>query len=224
MRPGNRPLDGDVSRGLSPVVGVVLLVAVALLLSAVVSAFALGLGEPEEPAPTTSLAVEPVDGSDRYRLVHRAGDPLSADRVDVRGGIDPNALSRETFRAGHGTVVRPVEDSVEVVWYEGPGALGSRSTYVLAEFDVDPGQGGDDCFVSHNGDEYESVCVTESTDGGYSYDYEYNYTYDYRPSGSAVTGVHEDESGSCDPAPDPGPDPPGDSDSDPDPDPSGPAC
>lgn len=75
------------TRGVSPVIGVVLMVAVVVILAAIVGAGVLGLGDPEERAPQVSLDVTVYDdGSDAGEVVfvHRSGEPLHADRTKVR--------------------------------------------------------------------------------------------------------------------------------------------
>ena len=75
-------------RGLSPVVGVVLLVGITLLLAAVGGAFALGLADTEQPAPQAVLNVQADAYADQVRIRHVSGDALSADRTRVVWELD----------------------------------------------------------------------------------------------------------------------------------------
>ena len=95
-----RNLDGN--RGLTPVVGIVLLVAITLLLASTVAAFAFGLGEDQrsQRVPTVAFEVEydhVSGGDDVLRIVHQSGQPVATENlyVDVdgatcSGGADPN--------------------------------------------------------------------------------------------------------------------------------------
>jgi flagellin-like protein len=85
------PLADD--RALTPVVGVVLLVAVTLLLAAAVSAAVLGTtADLTEPAPTVAQASGEFDryaaGGGRYtqqviRITHIAGDTLTVSNIEL---------------------------------------------------------------------------------------------------------------------------------------------
>ena len=68
----------------SPVIGVILMVAVTVILSAVVGTFALGLGESQDTAPQATWETKYTDGtSDTLELTHQSGDPMEADRLSV---------------------------------------------------------------------------------------------------------------------------------------------
>jgi FlaG/FlaF family flagellin (archaellin) len=78
------------SRGVSSVVGVVLLTALAVGLAAAVGAAALSL-DPGTPPATVALAADAEAGTDRVSLVHRGGDALSvaALRGEIAGAGEP---------------------------------------------------------------------------------------------------------------------------------------
>lgn len=81
---GRPRLFGDESdRAVSPVVGVILMVAITVILAAVVAGvmmgFTDGLGE---PAPTTSLAVT-SEGSGAVVVQHRSGDGLDVNELTI---------------------------------------------------------------------------------------------------------------------------------------------
>lgn len=95
-----RPTDGY--RGLTPVVGIVLLVAITLLLASSVAAFAFGLGDDSSPdsVPTVALQMEydeRVGGDDTLRIVHQSGQTVATEKVAIvvegaacAGGGDPD--------------------------------------------------------------------------------------------------------------------------------------
>jgi flagellin-like protein len=68
----------------SPVIGVILMVAITVILSAVVGTFALGLGESQDTAPQSSWETDYTSGStDELILTHQSGDPMDPDRLSI---------------------------------------------------------------------------------------------------------------------------------------------
>jgi len=69
----------------SPVIGVILMVAVTVILSAVIGTFALGLGTTQDTAPQSTWGTDYSSGgsSDTLTLSHESGDPMEADRLSV---------------------------------------------------------------------------------------------------------------------------------------------
>ena len=91
-------LFADEERAVSPVIGVILMVAITVILAAVIGTFVLGLGDSVETAPQASISV--TDASDdEITLEHRGGDALVADntefvvRVDGSNVLSGHALS-----------------------------------------------------------------------------------------------------------------------------------
>lgn len=121
------------SRAISPVVGVALLVAIVLVLSALTAGYLVGLSEEREPAPEVVLALEDADTPGDGAIVHRQGERLDGDQVRLRGVADPQTLAGEELAAGIRKDVVPTAETIEVIW------LGADDTsYRLAEFSVDP--------------------------------------------------------------------------------------
>ena len=71
-------------RGVSPVIGVILMVAITVILAAVIGSFVLGIGGDVEAAPQASLSID--DG----KLVHEGGDAIQYDELSStsQGHID----------------------------------------------------------------------------------------------------------------------------------------
>jgi len=68
----------------SPVIGVILMVAVTVILSAVIGTFALGLGTTQDTAPQSTWGTDYTGGPpDRLTLSHQSGDPMEPDRLSV---------------------------------------------------------------------------------------------------------------------------------------------
>jgi flagellin-like protein len=75
-------------RGMTPVVGIVLLVAVTLLLAATVAAFALGIQDDQrsDRVPTVAIDFEyNTNGgtNDTLTVVHKSGQAVDTSRIDV---------------------------------------------------------------------------------------------------------------------------------------------
>ena len=131
------------TRGISPVVGTMLLVGIVVLVSVGVAALAFGLSEPAETAPTANL--EMTAGDCQYELRHTAGDPIDGDRTELVGVEDPDALAGRTLTAGDNIHIQPTADRIELV-YESSD-LNSHS--VLERFDIDTdATGGGGCQVT----------------------------------------------------------------------------
>ena len=138
-------------RAVSPVIGVILMVAITVILAAVIGTFVLGLGDSiGENAPSASYDWD--EGSDSVVLTHTSGQTLNADRItgtagneDVNFGTeDPESLGEEwsgedsdTISSGNSvdwTDSEQVEDDLDgedgtdlrVVWTASGG--GSSST------------------------------------------------------------------------------------------------
>lgn len=80
-------------RAVSPVIGVILMVAITVILAAVIGTFVLGLGDSVESAPQASFNfdVGPDDdaGGDALTITHRGGDNINANDIEIRvGGED----------------------------------------------------------------------------------------------------------------------------------------
>lgn len=127
-------------RGVSPVLGVVLLVGITVLLSATIAGVVLGIGaEPDLPPQVDwSFAYDEAEGNLTIR--HAGGDPIDPASVRLRGGAVDGEYTLADFEAGRWTVgtaatvpLTPTEDDRDVVLVltddDGSGHL-------LAEFEV----------------------------------------------------------------------------------------
>jgi flagellin-like protein len=82
----------------SPVIGVILMVAITVILAAVIASFVLGLGGETEVAPTAdfSFNFDPsANGGDgAVKVTHSGGDNIRFDELHIRGDqITPNNQS-----------------------------------------------------------------------------------------------------------------------------------
>jgi len=68
----------------SPVIGVILMVAITVILAAVIGAFVLDIGNQQEQTPQASLTIESSNSSS-VTISHDSGDSLSGEDVVLRG-------------------------------------------------------------------------------------------------------------------------------------------
>ncbi len=109
-------------RAVSPVIGVILMVAITVILAAVIGAFVLGFGgQLSNTAPQASFEFSYSDRptGTNVTIVHGGGDTLTASQIEISGLADPNGLeSGEQFRTGQ-TLVDDKEtdgDRIRVIW------------------------------------------------------------------------------------------------------------
>jgi len=71
----------------SPVIGVILMVAITVILAAVIASFVLGLGDQAQQAtPQASFSFEYSEGSpNTLDITHDGGDSIQANELHVRG-------------------------------------------------------------------------------------------------------------------------------------------
>ncbi len=81
-------------RGVSPVIGVILMVAITVILAAVIGTFVLGLGDSLQQAPQSQLDAEAVSGPD-VEITHNGGDSIEVGnlRVTLDDGTDTDTAS-----------------------------------------------------------------------------------------------------------------------------------
>ena len=88
----------------SPVIGVILMVAITVILAAVIASFVLGLGDQNNPAPTTDFNFEYDSSAGELTITHGDGDTLDPGNVYVRGtdlGGDAGPWNGGTNSAGN---------------------------------------------------------------------------------------------------------------------------
>jgi len=77
-------------RAVSPVIGVILMVAITVILAAVIASFVLGLGDTDDPAP--NIVVEDETTNDSFELSITSGDSdADANSLEVVAGEDSEA-------------------------------------------------------------------------------------------------------------------------------------
>jgi len=136
----------------SPVIGVILMVAITVILAAVIAAFVLGLGDSGDPGPQVSFSYDYDETAQELTITMESGDSFNADRVSFRGtdlgtttGATPedndgavwhersSASQGETIRSGSTAVLEDVPSTFDlnIVWTSSSGddssTLSSRS-------------------------------------------------------------------------------------------------
>ena len=86
--------DSDDSRAVSPVIGVILMVAITVILAAVIGTFVLGLGDSVESAPQASFNFDYDDSTGNVTVTHRGGDTVNANGTEIR--VDGGAIGSDT--------------------------------------------------------------------------------------------------------------------------------
>ena len=143
---------GGSERAVSPVIGVILMVAITVILAAVIGTFVLGLGDQvQETAPNAQWDTEYNSTSGTVNITHTSGDSVTASRLSASGSsVDGTAsdLSNESqggvvskfpnadVTAGDTAAVNVVSSpsgSVRLVWTSEGG--GSSSTLTTYEFE-----------------------------------------------------------------------------------------
>ncbi len=105
-------------KAVSPVIGVILMVAITVILAAVIGAFVLDLGSSaSESAPQAQFSID-YDGTDAI-ITHEGGDNVDTDSVfvTVDGSEATPTFSSDTLKAG-GTITFTGEsdDDIRLVW------------------------------------------------------------------------------------------------------------
>ncbi len=69
----------DDDRAVSPVIGVILMVAITVILAAVIGGFVLGLGGDLQSAPQAQISIDAAANSGTIDISHDGGDAIAAD-------------------------------------------------------------------------------------------------------------------------------------------------
>lgn len=125
------------NRAVSPVIGVILMVAITVILAAVIGTFVLGLGDSLEQTPQAQLDAEggaagnEVAGSSTEEIIginHNGGDKIPADEIKIRLQV-PGGTSWTTLWDGSSSTTNDVSytdgdgDSVAVGFNSNPSDL-----------------------------------------------------------------------------------------------------
>ncbi|MFU1782401.1 type IV pilin [Haloarcula japonica] len=106
----------------SPVIGVILMVAITVILAAVIASFVLGLGDQAQQAtPQASFSWEYDSSGPEVTITHDGGDTIAGDELYVRGSLNSNGDSiDDTWKSqSGGTTEVTAGNSITVDTYSG---------------------------------------------------------------------------------------------------------
>lgn len=101
------PLQAD-ERGVSPVIGVILMVAITVILAAVIGTFVLGLGGnmSENQTPQAQFSISEADADGSFTLTHNGGDKVDLSETSVIvNGSAASASPSDTLAGGESTTI-----------------------------------------------------------------------------------------------------------------------
>ena len=108
-------LQTDEERAVSPVIGVILMVAITVILAAVIASFVLGLGDSQEVAPTATFDFNYDADNSQLTITHTGGDNVRSDELYVRGtDVSPAPSGSWNDNATSGTADRYADNSTEL--------------------------------------------------------------------------------------------------------------
>ena len=92
----------DDDRAVSPVIGVILMVAITVILAAVIGTFVLGLGDSlgdNQPTAQLSVDLDQTEDEESLTIEHNGGDSISSEalRVVVTGPDEQRAEADDVF-------------------------------------------------------------------------------------------------------------------------------
>lgn len=131
---------GD-DRAVSPVIGVILMVAITVILAAVIGVFVLGMGDQlQESPPNAQVSITDIDVEENnVTFVHNSGDSFTeANTEAIRVTSDGEEVDEFTgeeveFRAGDQKIAASADDVIDdgdmvrVVW------VGEEQSSVIAQ-------------------------------------------------------------------------------------------
>lgn len=142
----NTYLGVEQERAVSPVVGVVLMVAATVILGGVVAAFVTGMGGSMSGAPQASFGFTYDETADSLTLAHEGGDSLDGDRISIKindpdGTVSDTELNAselgitgQTLSTGYEETIASGElngdETVRIVW----SAANSDETTLIAKW------------------------------------------------------------------------------------------
>lgn len=136
VEPATERADTEAQRGAVPVVGVLLVVAIVVILSAAITAVVLDITEgASDPAPTAAFSPEIDNDTGKITITHVGGETIGADTLRFEGALlgENQPFDGETVEAGDSvTLLTGLGDEISLV-YEDPD---TEYSYTLDRFDV----------------------------------------------------------------------------------------
>jgi len=110
--------NDDSERAVSPVIGVILMVAITVILAAVIGVFVLEFGSSVSDSPPTVQFDMTVDSDNNATILHEGGDVFEADSVSITNNESEYTFESGSVSAGDESNSFNVSDrdTVRVVW------------------------------------------------------------------------------------------------------------
>ncbi|ACV10977.1 Protein of unknown function DUF1628 [Halorhabdus utahensis DSM 12940] len=135
MDPKGFLLDED--RGVSPVIGVILMVAITVILAAVIATFVMNMGPTETTMPNAQWNFD-EDGSNNVIIEHNGGGEVDPSNIQIKhnsgttDGTASNAFGSTEITAGAKTdPLTHGGNEVQIIW-ENPD---SGETQIMADWE-----------------------------------------------------------------------------------------
>ncbi|ELY48084.1 type IV pilin [Natronorubrum sulfidifaciens] len=143
-------IGDETERTVSPVIGVILMVAITVILAAVIAAFVLDIGDLDDSAPQAQYDWETSNDGENVSISHTSGDDIDLSvltaTVDTENGTATGDLGSGDFTAG---------DTIE---------FGTEADEIQVTDSVDETLSDDGTDIEPNG-EIEEVTITWESDG-----------------------------------------------------------
>jgi flagellin-like protein len=110
--------NDDSERAVSPVIGVILMVAITVILAAVIGVFVLEFGSSVSDSPPTVQFDMTVDSDNNAKILHEGGDVFEADSFSITNNESEYTFESGSVSAGDESNSFNVSDgdTVRVVW------------------------------------------------------------------------------------------------------------
>lgn len=121
-----QPSECDENRAVSPVIGIILMVAITVILAAVIGTFAFGLFDRDtNPAPSVVFETEYDDSAGELTIIHESGSSFESANVEFKiSGGDGSATVSNSWptevNSGNSVTLTNVgaDEMVQVVWQD----------------------------------------------------------------------------------------------------------
>jgi FlaG/FlaF family flagellin (archaellin) len=117
-------------RGISPVLGSVIMLGIGVMLVSVSAYLILGVTSQTSKAPDAALTLEQT-GDATFTLRHESGDNLTGGLVEIQGVANEDALDGLQFTPTDTIELTPVSDRVRLVWH------GNNTHHTIHEFKIE---------------------------------------------------------------------------------------
>jgi flagellin-like protein len=171
--------DAGENRAVSPVIGVILMVAITVILAAVIGAFVLEIGDQQETAPNTSFDSEqtqkfyndgniaPCSSPDSHgcfngsevHISHAGGSIIEVDQTQISLNGNESVWGVESYDPGNELKARPQPDVRATMGTNKPSEFTSGNTWSFLTYggsEVNPGGWPDELLIGdenvENGD------------------------------------------------------------------------